>query len=605
MDYRLQFEEKLDGHCRNFLTDVSRVIFGDFRLICNFVDNCKEDIIKHHCGRENFGTSDEWLIEHSQGEVVHCLEEKLTENEEAISVGCVKELVNLAELSADDFQLDRAFYLACSDDRDHFDDCSQIPAGDGAVYRCLFSHKFDRDMTQDCQEAIEIREKLIYERDYKSGYHLHKKCRKTLRHFDCDKAVEDNLQMSQEFRGLSDMLMCIEKKLRAEAKDKEGKPLLVERECDAELMAYRQFLMEDYELSPEVVSMCAIEIRDYCDGGLHRQGETLHCLMSLETDDDNNEVEIREECTEALYTLVEETEAEESFHVDKRLEAACAPVVQTLCPDTVDDDAEILSCLLENVHSTQMVQQSPKCRKALLEVQYFLSRDFTWDKKFRRACAAEATELCEVRDLHDVDDEEELEIPLSLVISCLYRHTHPFEEDMGENAAGAMLSPKCSVEVLRVMKERAMEVELNPDLEEVCRPSLGSYCSDTEATKNIEFICLQGQYNEMLDSGEEHDQECAEMVAELTGIASQELDLEQVLFAACEPMVEKFCSKIVKQEDEGQVLGCLINHKNDESMDEKCRAGVFHFQIISLSDYKLSYGFFKGKTQGYKVIVIT
>ena len=145
------------------------------------------------------------------------------------------------------------------------------------------------------------------------------------------------------------------------------------------------------------------------------------------------------------------------------------------------------------------------------------------------------------------------------------------------------------------MKERAMEVELNPALENACRPSLGAHCSDIDAAKNIEFICLQGKFQEMSNSDDEHDQECAAKVAELTGIASQELDLEQVLFTACEPMVDKFCSKVAKQEDEGQVLGCLINHKNDEEMDEKCRAGVFHFQIISLSDYKLSYSFFKGK----------
>ena len=107
----------------------------------------------------------------------------------------------------------------------------------------------------------------------------------------------------------------------------------------------------------------------------------------------------------------------------------------------------------------------------------------------------------------------------------------------------------------------------------------------------------------MLESDESHNQECAAMVAELTGIASHELDLEQVLFAACEPMVENFCSKIVTQEDEGQVLGCLINHKNDPEMDEKCRAGVFHFQIISLSDYKLSYAFFKGLLSIFKISV--
>ena len=70
-------------------------------------------------------------------------------------------------------------------------------------------------------------------------------------------------------------------------------------------------------------------------------------------------------------------------------------------------------------------------RKALLEVQYFLSRDFSWDKKFRRACAQEAEELCEVGTLNAAEDEDEMEIPLSLVISCLYRHSHPFEDDIG------------------------------------------------------------------------------------------------------------------------------------------------------------------------------
>ena len=54
-------------------------------------------------------------------------------------------------------------------------------------------------------------------------------------------------------------------------------------------------------------------------------------------------------------------------------------------------------------------------------------------------------------------------------------------------------------------------------------------------------------------------------------------------------------SKVIQQEDEGQVLGCLINHKNDPEMNDKCSAGVFHFQIISLDSYKLSYAFYKGK----------
>jgi hypothetical protein len=98
MDYRLQLEEKADKPCRAFLTDVSRVIFGDFRLICNFVEHCRNDIEMYKCGRETFGQETEWSEEHSQGEVVHCLEEHMAEDQNSISKECVTELVNLAEL---------------------------------------------------------------------------------------------------------------------------------------------------------------------------------------------------------------------------------------------------------------------------------------------------------------------------------------------------------------------------------------------------------------------------------------------------------------------------------------------------------------------------
>ena len=91
--------------------------------------------------------------------------------------------------------------------------------------------------------------------------------------------------------------------------------------------------MSDYELSPDVVSMCKNEITHYC-GGMKKQvflkvfcgilktkkikGETLHCLMGIETDSND---EISEECDEALFDLIEKTEADTDFHVDGRLQA--------------------------------------------------------------------------------------------------------------------------------------------------------------------------------------------------------------------------------------------------------------------------------------------
>ena len=71
-----------------------------------------------------------------------------------------------------------------------------------------------------------------------------------------------------------------------------------------------------------------------------------------------------------------------------------------------------LQCLLENLHNQVLVTQHPECRKNLLEVQYFLARDFSYDKHFRKACAEEADELCGAPDMGAAQDEEDLVIPL-------------------------------------------------------------------------------------------------------------------------------------------------------------------------------------------------
>lgn len=58
---------------------------------------------------------------HSQGQVVACLEEKYA-NGQSLAPQCSKQLLRLAELSADDFNLDRNLYFKCRDDREKFCD---------------------------------------------------------------------------------------------------------------------------------------------------------------------------------------------------------------------------------------------------------------------------------------------------------------------------------------------------------------------------------------------------------------------------------------------------------------------------------------------------
>ena len=43
----------------------------------------------------------------------------------------------------------------------------KIVAENGAVYECLFKHKFDNAMSPGCRKAITLRQKVISSQDYK------------------------------------------------------------------------------------------------------------------------------------------------------------------------------------------------------------------------------------------------------------------------------------------------------------------------------------------------------------------------------------------------------------------------------------------------------
>lgn len=41
----------------------------------------------------------------------------------------------------------------------------------------------------------------------------------------------------------------------------------------------------------------------------------------------------------------------------------------------------------------------------------------------------------------------------------------------------------------------------------------------------------------------------------------------------------------------GDVMECLIQNKQNVDMDEKCRAGIEHHQILTLKNYRFSFKF--------------
>uniref|UniRef100_A0A7N8Y187 Golgi apparatus protein 1 n=1 Tax=Mastacembelus armatus TaxID=205130 RepID=A0A7N8Y187_9TELE len=553
--------------CNQYITKMTSIIFSDYRLICGFMDKCKEDINNLRCGSINIGHKDI----HSQGEVIACLEKALVREAEQqdhvrpIKEDCKRAILRVAELSSDDFHLDRHLYFSCRDDRERF--CQNTPAGEGKVYKCLFNHKFEEAMSEKCRDALTTRQKLISQ-DYRVSYSLAKACKLDLRKQRC--SLDTNLPRAREAR-LSYLLLCLEAAVHR------GRP--VSGECQGEMLDYRRMLMEDFSLSPEIVLHCRTEIEAHCSG-LHRKGRTLHCLMRIGRGERSTSID--SVCQSALQTLIQSADPGADYRIDRALNEACESVIQTASWSI----SVILSCLMEHLYTEKMVED---CEHRLLELQYFISRDWKMDPLLYKKCQGDASRLCHT---HGWNETSEL-MPPGAVFSCLYRHAYRTEEQ------GRRLSRDCKVEVQRILHQRALDVKLDPELQKRCMTDLGKWCSEKTDTGQ-ELECLQDHLEDLVSA-------CRDVVGNLTELESeshlwlfvsdpfsplQDIQIDALLIRACEPVIQAHCHDVAdNQIDTGDLMECLVQNKHQKEMNEKCSVGVTHFQLIQMKDFRFSYKF--------------
>ncbi|XP_051800981.1 Golgi apparatus protein 1-like isoform X2 [Acanthochromis polyacanthus] len=544
-----------DYQCNQYITKMTSIIFSDFRLIYGFMDKCRDDINRLHCGSINVGHKDV----HTQGEVIACLEKALVREAEQqkgvrpIREECQKAILRVAELSSDDFHLDRHLYF-CRDDRERF--CQNTQAGEGKVYKCLFNHKFEEAMSEKCRDALTTRQKLISQ-DYRVSYSLAKACKLDLRKQRC--SLDTNLPRAREAR-LSYLLLCLEAAVHR------GRP--VSGECQGEMLDYRRMLMEDFSLSPEIVLHCRTEIEAHCSG-LQRKGRTLHCLMRIGRGDRSTAVD--SVCQSALQTLIQSADPGADYRIDRALNEACESVIQTACKHIRNGDPMILSCLMEHLYTEKMVED---CEHRLLELQYFISRDWKLDPILFKKCQGDAARLCHT---HGWNETSEL-MPPGAVFSCLYRHAYRTEEQ------GRRLSRDCKVEVQRILHQRALDVKLDPELQRRCMTDLGKWCSEkTDAGQELE--CLQDHLEDLVSA-------CRDVVGNLTELESEDIQIDALLIRACEPVIQTYCHEVAdNQIDTGDLMECLVQNKHQKEMNDKCGVGVTHFQLIQMKDFRFSYKF--------------
>lgn len=352
LDHR---DELKSAVCRNQMQRLEWVAFSDFRLIGSFVKLCEEDIEANECGRLN---TDRNTL--SQGETLACLQSHL----EKLNSECRKGVLHLSELQADNVKLDRQLFIACTDDARRF--CADLRFGTGAVYKCLLRNKDDEKMSSLCADQLLRRDKLIAH-DYKVSKGLSRSCKDDIKNNHCRRGVseEKNVRLAQ-------ILLCLESAHKNNTK--------ITADCLAEMEDHRRLLMEDYHLSPEILSGCADDIPKFCDN-IETGGKTIHCLMEHARPKKKKDRRVTSTCLRALELVVKVSDVAEDWRVDPVLHDACQPVVDKACRDAKHGDARVMSCLMDKLGSKIM---QPACAQALLQIQYFVARDFKLDPQLYR-----------------------------------------------------------------------------------------------------------------------------------------------------------------------------------------------------------------------------
>lgn len=400
--------------------------------------------------------------------------------------------------------------------------------------------------------------------DYKVSHGLAKSCKDDIKTYHCRRGVSDDKEVR-----LAQILLCLEGVQKNNSK--------ITPECLVEMNDHRRLLMEDFHLSPEILTGCEDDIKKFC-ANLETSGKTIHCLMEHSRPKNKKEKRVQAQCQRALELLVKVSDVGEDWRVDPVLRKACSSVVNVACRDVEGGDARVMSCLMEKLGTHYMTQD---CETALLQIQYFVARDFKLDPQLYRKCKDDAVKYCHAKrtwaDLGDDGQQNPERGPL--VLPCLHRHAYHPEPEMN-------LKRECLDEVRRVMRQRAISVDLIPEIEEPCLDDLSGMCFD-KTEKGEEMQCLQDNLDKLT-------KRCLEAVTTYTEEEAEHVELNPIISLVCKSAMEKYCGTILATgQDEGNMMECLISHKNDPDLraDSKCRAAIEHFQIISLKNYHFTFKF--------------
>ncbi|XP_017955612.1 Golgi apparatus protein 1 isoform X2 [Drosophila navojoa] len=537
--------------CQQQLRRAYTSLGQDYASIGDFYAACGGQVEQLKCGRMNVEHLPSML---SQLGTAQCLVAHASQS--TMDINC-KVAINSIEQQRGMLEL----FRVCSGDLTAL--CPQERAGSANSYKCLVRHKNDPALSSQCAAQITLRDQQMG-KDYRVSHGLAKACKDDIKLHHCRRGVSEDKQVR-----LAQILLCLE------SVSKNGTKLAPE--CLVELDDHRRMLMTDFQLSPELLSDCADDIPKFCpdehksqlvNGLSSSGGEIIHCLM-YHVRARRPQRRVTAQCQRGLETLIKASDAGEDWRVDPVLRRACKKVVDVACKDVEGGEARVMSCLLEHIGTTAM---RPECEQALLIIEYFVARDFKLDPQLYKHCRDDAVKYCRAK--HQWDDIQDVQMDPErgpMILPCLHRMAYSEDEHH-------TLRKDCFREVKRVMRQRAISVDLIPEVEDYCLLDLSQFCGEL-TEKGSEMECLQNRLEKL-------QPECKAVVTKYTEEEAANIEMNPVIMATCSEAMQKHCSEILNAgKDGGNMMDCLISHKNDADLNKGCRAAIEHFQIISLKSY--------------------
>ncbi|CAA9995379.1 unnamed protein product, partial [Nesidiocoris tenuis] len=372
--------------------------------------------------------------------------------------------------------------------------------------------------------------------------------------------------------------------------------------CREEMIKHRRLLLEDYRLSPELVSKCSKDISKFCRK-MEPNGKTIHCLM--ENAKPRRKSKVTPSCLAELENIAEKTDIGEDWRADRVLWKSCASVADVACRSVLDDDTKLkpncamavynftelqaefielnpiitsnchevisqlcrpeqtknqdyLDCLIEKKNDPLMKAHF-KCKAAIEHHQLISLKDYHFTFKFKKACKVYVSWFCP-------GAKEKAE-----VVRCL---SEQIRNDTFQDQK-QHISKDCHQQLRQQLLQQRENVELNTKLKVECSRDISKHCSGvTPGNGRVNF--RRGKLTPM----------CQKQVVSLLKEAALNYKLNPLLSNVCDKEIKTLCAtEETEKIDKGKVEECLKEALlNGQISDVVCRDEIVELINVGKAD---------------------